>query len=154
MVSCWLEFLLVWFGCYRIAHCKFHSVKGAQCDFCQIMLIFSITKTNTHTPTWPRPYFDIRPTSTYTTMETMIAETSEDDTSIFKQKISIYSRFANILHFNSSALFLLIGNKCVLGPCPTLWSEAFFKYCLEYLLKAGQVIWFKNIFCYAGLKSL
>ncbi len=61
-------------------------INGALSDFCQTMLIFESTKTNTHT-TGPRPYFDTSaPTCTYTTMATTIAETSEEDTSIFKQK--------------------------------------------------------------------
>ncbi len=60
-------------------------VKGAPSDFCQTMLIFESTIKNT-----PIPQQDLAlilkspPHMYYTTMATTIAETSEDDTNIFK----------------------------------------------------------------------
>ncbi len=65
----------------------FISIKGALSVFCQTMLIFERTKTNTPIAQQDPPLFSyLSPTRTYTTLGiTTITETSED-TSIFKLK--------------------------------------------------------------------
>ncbi len=64
------------------------NIKGALSNFCQMMLIFESTKTNT-----PIPQQDLTPilkslphTYVHNPGITMIAETSEDDTQAYSNK--------------------------------------------------------------------
>ncbi len=121
------------------------GVKGALSDFCQMMLMYESTKTKyAHTTTAGKLLHYLRGSSSLIVNIFNVLFFWYFPL-FFISHLSIYIRSANIRPVDSNwalsslsiitrhAPLLLIGYKCTLGLCPTLWSKAFFKYCSVHL---------------------
>ncbi len=111
------------------------GVKGALSDFCQMMLMYESTKTKyAHTPTAGKLLHYLRGSSSLIVNLFNVLFFWYFPL-FFISHLSIYSRSANIRPVDSNwvpsflsiitrhAPLLLIGYKCTLGLCPTLWSK-------------------------------